>query len=126
MKKRNQVLDRSDRIELSDYTTDLSLDEIVIKFTLLANSYKEECTKLNRSTKLVNNYYGYDNGYEAEIEVWREENDGEYNARLAHEEQCRQNKLAAEKKKKDKARTILLATETDERVLLAQLQEKYK
>lgn len=76
----------------------------MIKFTSLANSYKEECAKLNRSTKLV------DNDYEAEIEVWREENDGEYNARIAYEERRRKNKLAAEQKKKDNARAIFLAT----------------
>ena len=124
--KRNQVLDRSDSVDITCLIDDNSLDEAICRLTSLRDTYKEECTTLNRTTKFNFDHYGYDGGFDAYIDVWREENDIEYNARIAHEEQIKKNKREAEQKKKDKARAILLATEAEERALLAQLQEKYK
>ena len=70
--------------------------------------------------------YGYDGGLELELWESREETDREFEKRRTQEKVAAEKARKARETKKARALAQALATEADERALLAQLREKYK
>ncbi len=75
--------------------------------------------------KLSVEYAGYDGGYELHLMVYRYESDKEFEKRKAAAEKAKLAKQERERKAKEKAHKLLLATEAEEKALLKELQAKY-
>lgn len=123
--QRKRVLDRTVTIDCADLFDGKTLDEVRLELTAMADKYEREFITLGHDAKFSVDYYGYDGGFDLELQVWRDENDKEYNARLERERQASEKKKLAKERQKEKARKQLMESEAAERAEYERLKAKF-
>lgn len=70
--------------------------------------------------------YGYDGGFDLRLDIYRDETDAEYEARLAKEEAKKEKARLARERKMEKARQVLMENEAAERAEYERLRAKFE
>ena len=120
-RERKRVLDRSFEVSLFDLFDGTQIDEVIAELRALDSR--------------VDYGRGYDakfrieSGYEyteVSMDVYRDETDKEYEARMLREEKAREKARKAREAKQEKARKELYQKEADERAEYERLRAKFE
>lgn len=122
--KRLLISEIKEELYLHDLFDDRSFDE-AIKQLHEAKEHWHKKYAGAEDIKLSVERAGYDGGYEIYLMVYRYESDKEFEKRKAAAEKAKLAKEERERKAKEKAHKLLLATEAQEKELLKKLQAKY-
>ena len=122
---KKRVLDRREEVYINDLFDGRSIDDVILDLQSMLHRYEEEIFTHDKEVKFETEYYGYDGGMNLYVRVMRWETDREYAKRSEREAAAREKARLARETKKARALKQALATEEEERALLAKLQEKY-
>lgn len=123
MSPRNRVLVKSVSLDIYEIFERKTIEEIQQYTSSLKLEYENDIQQKDLYVNFSVNFCGYDGGYELNLNVYRWENDTEYESRIAAEEKSRKakeaRKLKASQSKKSKS-------DDDERKEYLRLKEKYE
>lgn len=122
---KKRVLDRRDEVYINDLFDGRGIDDVILDLQSMLHRYEEEIFTHDKEVKFETEYYGYDGGMNLYVRVMRWETDREYAKRSEREAAARERARLSREAKKARALKQALATEEEERALLAKLQEKY-
>lgn len=120
-KERQLVLDRSFDVNLYSVFEGNQIDQVIAELQALDS--KVDYGRGQYAKFRVEAGYEYTDVY---MDVYREETDAEYKARMLRAEKAREKARLAREKKKEKARQELYQKEADERAEYERLRAKFE
>ena len=120
-KERQTVLDRSFEVSLFGIFEDHQIEQVIAELQALDS--KVDYSRGQYAKFRVEVGYEYTEVY---MDVYREETDAEYKARMLREEKAREKSRLARERKKEKARQELYQKEADERAEYERLRAKFE
>lgn len=119
--KRNKILVSSHEIGISDLFDGKTFDEIRIALDRLEEDMVDPSKDYEHRFHMLHNY----DYFELNLNVYRDESDAEYKARMAKNKLAREKAKLAREKRKEKLRKELMAKESDERAEYERLKAKF-
>lgn len=119
--KRNKVLVAEHEISISDLFDGKSFDEVHLALDRLEADTVDPSKDYECRFSV---YHHYDD-FSVNLEVYRDESDAEYKARMAKNKLAREKAKLAQEKRKEKLRKELMAKESDERAEYERLKAKF-